>query len=1185
MTTNLLVPTHILAQSATNAPSFPLPTTVENGTTVRIDGSSGLSAINQNLKQSFEKQFAGTKVEIAANGTDAALKALLDGKIDIAALGRGLTPQEQAQGLEQVRLHREKIAIIVGADNPFKGSLTARQFARIFRGQITDWSQLGRSPGKIQVLDRPTTSDTRNTFRSYPAFKSANFATGSTATQIADDNTAEIVKQLGKDGISYALANQISQLPGVRVLQIHQTSPTDAKYPFSQPLVYAYKKNPNTGIAGFLGFAIAPPGQQAIEAARTAEAAAIAQGGLQAFATTTTTSPAPEATTAVTASPSAEAINTTADTSVTTAPNESLANPAANDNARMQREAPFWLLLPLLAIAVLGGLSYWWFLKRRPRAVEEADKDSASQEPTISPTPAIASGTGAAIPSGFSDTGLTDETRNNGDTAWDTEAPAAVVNTPYPHIAEVPTAATSELPKAELPATTSDNSEVPIVASDAQNRYEEQSQAESNIAEDSTSTDSAVVAAGAGIAAGAATWSAVTGTESNSEDGRNPVGNTNYSIWDSPESELSVNDTAATLPDLPEVPEQTGDVELPIIETAATLPDLPDVPEQTGDVELPIIETAATLPDLPDVPEQTGDVELPIIETAATLPDLPDVPEQTGDVELPIIETAATLPDLPEIPEQAGDAELPIIETAATLPDLPDVPDVALDAVADEAESSTDATEEEIIEIVSNLPEPTSVDASPNLEILAGGAVAAGAGIGAWANLYSDREDNDASLVEASTNGNDADSVNLRSHTPKWAYVSWQISNTQKQTLENSGSKLTLRLYDVTDIDLSYQNPHLVQQYECDELARDRFVAIPTSDRNYIAEIGYITDGDRWVRIARSAIVRVFSNPYIPSEDTDDLAATNVKDSISFIPQTSELATASWRISDANKQALQDTGCQLALRLYDVSGIDLSYQTPQFIQQHEFDPATESSSIAIPASDRDYIAEIGYATDSEHWVSIARSEIVRVFSRLHTENQDHADLINANTAPIESSITLTPRTSKWAYVNWYISETDKQVLQNSGISQLAIRIYDVTDLDLSYQTPQFVQQYECEELSQDRFVAIPTSDRDYIVEIGYVAESDRWVSIARSTTVRIFSRLYPNFWFVADTELIIHGATEPDAIVNIAGHTIKLKPDGTFHVRIPFSDSLIDYLMTATSADGQHTTIVHKKFSQDTPEA
>ncbi|MBD2353594.1 DUF4912 domain-containing protein [Tolypothrix sp. FACHB-123] len=1218
MAVNLLVPKQILAQSATDAPAFPLPTTVENGTTVRIDGSSGLNAINQNLKQSFEEQFSGAKVEIQANGTEAALKGLLDGSVDIAALGRGLTKEEQAKGLEQVRLYREKIAIIVGADNPFKGGLTSRQFARIFRGRITDWSELGGAKGKIRVIDRPTTSDTRNTFRTYPAFKAATFATGSTATQITDDNTVEIVKQLGNDGISYALANQVSQIPGVRVIPIDEAAPTDGKYPFSQPLVYVYKKSPSIGTAGFLGFAIAPPGQQAIETARTSEATAIAQGQLPTLASTTTAiSPASaEATVATNTSPTSETNATTA----TADPNESSTNSSGGDNGTVPMDTPLLILLPLLVLGGLGGL-FFLFRKKRTPEVETADKDLGSvptappQEPTI-----LATSTGTA------DTELTDEVRNNGDTAWDTEAPAAVVNTSYPHIPEVP-ATNSDLAKAEAPSTTTDN----LVTSDNQNWEAEASQPESNNPDNITTIGSAALG-GAAIAAGAAAWSATTETATNSEDNSSPVGNSNYSIWDSPDEELPVNETAATIPDLPEVPAQTGDGDLPVIETAATIPDLAEVPVQPGDGDLPVIETAATIPDLPEFPAQTGDGDLPVIETAATIPDLPEFPAQTGDGDLPVIETAATIPDLPEFPAQTGDGDLPVIETvtitpdlpefpaqtgdgdlpvietAATIPDLPEVQDLALDAVADAAESSVDDTEEEIIEIVSNLPEPTTEESSNapedvslgNLGALAGGAaVAAGAGVGAWATIYDNNEDsgtnthtNDAPVeaaeVTSATNDDEQDSVNLRPHTPKWAYAAWNISDHQQQAIENSGSRLALRLYDVTNIDLSYQTPQLVQQYECDDTARDRFVAIPVSDRNYFVEIGYLTAGDRWVKIAYSQIVRVFSNPAIPGEDTDDLS-DNVQDSINFTPQSPKSAEVSWQLSDVNQQVLQETGCQLLLRLYDATGIDLSYQTPQFIQQYEFDPATENSLIEIPASDRDYIAEIGYATDGEHWVAIARSERVRVFSQPDTEDADRSGFIQTdletNDLAIESNITIAPRTAKWAYVTWYFADAEQELLHNSGVSQLTIKLYDVTNLDLSYQNPQLVQQYDCEVFSSDRFVAIPNSDRDYIVEIGYLTEGDRWEALARSTTVRVFSRPYPDFWFVADAEIIIHGATEPDATVNIAGHPIKLKPDGTFHFRIPYSDSLIEYLMTATSANGQQTRSIHKKFSQDNPEA
>jgi phosphate transport system substrate-binding protein len=72
---------------------------------------------------------------------------------------------------------------------------------------------------------------------------------------------------------------------------------------------------------------------------------------------------------------------------------------------------------------------------------------------------------------------------------------------------------------------------------------------------------------------------------------------------------------------------------------------------------------------------------------------------------------------------------------------------------------------------------------------------------------------------------------------------------------------------------------------------------------------------------------------------------------------------------------------------------------------------------------------------------------------------------------------------------------------------------------------------------------------------------------------------------VADAELIIHGATEPGATVNIAGKPITLKSDGTFHLRVPFSEELIDYLITVSAANGKQTTSLHKQFSQETLES
>jgi hypothetical protein len=73
------------------------------------------------------------------------------------------------------------------------------------------------------------------------------------------------------------------------------------------------------------------------------------------------------------------------------------------------------------------------------------------------------------------------------------------------------------------------------------------------------------------------------------------------------------------------------------------------------------------------------------------------------------------------------------------------------------------------------------------------------------------------------------------------------------------------------------------------------------------------------------------------------------------------------------------------------------------------------------------------------------------------------------------------------------------------------------------------------------------------------------------------------FWLVADAELIVYGATEPDATVTIGGREIKLNPDGTFRFQMSFQDGLIDYPIVAVAADGEQSRNVHMKFNRETP--
>lgn len=56
------------------------------------------------------------------------------------------------------------------------------------------------------------------------------------------------------------------------------------------------------------------------------------------------------------------------------------------------------------------------------------------------------------------------------------------------------------------------------------------------------------------------------------------------------------------------------------------------------------------------------------------------------------------------------------------------------------------------------------------------------------------------------------------------------------------------------------------------------------------------------------------------------------------------------------------------------------------------------------------------------------------------------------------------------------------------------------------------------------------------------------------------------FWLVVDCELIVYGATEPDAKVTVQGRPIALRKDGTFTLRFALPDGRQEIPVVAKSA-------------------
>ncbi|WP_439852937.1 substrate-binding domain-containing protein [Pseudomonas syringae] len=112
-------------------------------------------------------------VEVTAHGSGTGFTALKAGNADIAASSRPIKDQEarelaslgdlkSAAGEQIIAI--DGVAVIVHPGNPLR-QLDTLQLARIFSGEVRDWSEVGGNPGVIHLYVRDEKSGTYETFK------------------------------------------------------------------------------------------------------------------------------------------------------------------------------------------------------------------------------------------------------------------------------------------------------------------------------------------------------------------------------------------------------------------------------------------------------------------------------------------------------------------------------------------------------------------------------------------------------------------------------------------------------------------------------------------------------------------------------------------------------------------------------------------------------------------------------------------------------------------------------------------------------------------------------------------------------------------------------------------------------------------------------------------------------------
>ena len=221
-----------------------------------------------------------------------------------------------------------------------------------------------------------------------------------------------------------------------------------------------------------------------------------------------------------------------------------------------------------------------------------------------------------------------------------------------------------------------------------------------------------------------------------------------------------------------------------------------------------------------------------------------------------------------------------------------------------------------------------------------------------------------------------------------------------------------------------------------------------------------------------------------------------------------------WEITEETKQSIvskhgQDvfSRCRSVIRVYDVTdGVQGKFtDIPIMLEARRW-------YVNVPESGRSYCCEVGLLTPDGEFIMLVRSNPVAL--------------------PVGRISSVTDE--KWMSV----SADFEKLLQLSGVEYIGRGSGEFAKI--------LSQRWEMLRSVSSRSASGLSSSMDS----GRRPEQSR------------------GFWLVADCELILYGATLPDAKVTVLGRSVKLNPDGTFAMRFALPDGKLDMPIRAESADG-----------------
>lgn len=236
---------------------------------IKIGSSSSTVTVLKLLAKAYQSQNKTVKIEFISNSqSEGAIAALKNDIIDIAGSSYQIKPEENNSKIQYRELAQD--LLLVATNNSVKGitNLSTKQLKAIYKGDMTNWRELGGADATIVVLDRPEDESAKKLLRKYYLGEDKT-----TTKAVILNKEGELIETLQNTPNSigaFSLASSlINQLP-VNHLSLNGVAPkaqnfATGQYQMVRHIGILWDKAPSAPTQSFIDFILSKEGKKLLQ--------------------------------------------------------------------------------------------------------------------------------------------------------------------------------------------------------------------------------------------------------------------------------------------------------------------------------------------------------------------------------------------------------------------------------------------------------------------------------------------------------------------------------------------------------------------------------------------------------------------------------------------------------------------------------------------------------------------------------------------------------------------------------------------------------------------------------------------------------------------------------------------------------------------------------------------------------